>query len=180
MDNLSKNEFRKYCINKIKFCAKISKYYKDKSIAKKILNIINKKKVKKVLLYLPLKSEVDLRDIIQYLRKHNIQVYVPFMNSKNTFKIVKYRLPLKKKKYNIYEPNNSKYALKIKLDLAIVPIVGFDISKRRIGFGVGFYDRFFSSLNYKPKIIFTQLCKCESKNIITNNYDIKSDIIIYK
>jgi len=141
---------------------------------------VNTQKTNKVLLYLPLKNEVDLRTIINYLRKKNIQVYVPFMNSKNTFKIVKYRLPLKKKKYNIYEPNNSKYALKIKLDLAIVPIVGFDISKRRIGFGVGFYDRFFSSLNYKPKVIFTQICKCESKSIITNNYDIKSDIIIYK
>jgi 5-formyltetrahydrofolate cyclo-ligase len=87
-------------------------------------------------------------------------------------------LPLKKKKFNIYEPNNSFLKFKIKLDLAIVPIVGFDKDFRRIGFGAGYYDRFFGLLKYKPTIIFTQICKCYCKKTITQTHDIKADYII--
>jgi 5-formyltetrahydrofolate cyclo-ligase len=94
----------------------------------------------------------------------------------NTLKAVPFRLPLYKKKYNIYEPKDSN--LRVKLDLAIVPIIGTDSSFRRVGFGVGFYDRFFASLDYKPKIIFTQLSLCKSKTTLTEIHDIKSDYII--
>jgi 5-formyltetrahydrofolate cyclo-ligase len=66
----------------------------------------------------------------------------------------------------------------VRLDLAIVPTIGYDETFRRVGFGVGFYDRFFYSLNYVPYMVFTQLCDCKSNNIITNKYDIKANIII--
>jgi len=93
-----------------------------------------------------------------------------------SLKIVPFRLPLNKKKYNIFEPNNSN--IKVKIDLAVVPIIGTDLTFRRVGFGVGFYDRFFASLDYKPKIIFTQLCLCQTKTTLTQIHDIKSDYII--
>jgi len=180
MNNKSKDTFRKYCIDKQKNIKEIFKLKINKKINKIIENIIVKNKYKNILLYLPLKQEVDLRPLINNLRKNNINVFVPYMISKNEFKIVPYRLPLKKKKYNIYEPNYSNYVFKIKLDLAIIPTIGYDNTFRRVGFGVGFYDRFFFSLNYTPEIIFTQLCDCKSENIITNNYDVKANIIINK
>jgi len=178
MDKNEKNEFRKYSKKKLKFCSKFGKLRKNKYIANKILEIIKNYNIKNILIYLPLDIEVDLRNLIIYLKKKNYKVYVPYMVSENTFKVVPYRLPLNKKKYNIYEPNNSFNSNKIKIDLAIVPIVGFDDSFRRIGFGVGFYDRYFSSLKYKPKIIFTQLCECKSNKIITKNHDVQGDFIV--
>jgi 5-formyltetrahydrofolate cyclo-ligase len=180
MNNKSKNVFRKYCINKQKNIKEIFKLKINKKIEKYIENIIIKNKYKNILLYLPLKQEVDLKHLINKLRKNNINVFVPYMISKNEFKIVPYRLPLKKKKYNIYEPYYSNFVFKIKLDLAIIPIIGYDNTFRRVGFGVGFYDRYFSSLNYTPKIIFTQLHDCKCENIITNDYDVKANIIINK
>lgn len=176
MKNLTKSDFRKLCIKKLKFCSKFGKIKKDKFISKEILKVIKIEKAKNILLYIPLDMEVNVRSLINILRKKkNYKVYVPLMVG-NTLKAVPFRLPLYKKKYNIYEPKDSN--LRVKLDLAIVPIIGTDSSFRRVGFGVGFYDRFFASLDYKPKIIFTQLSLCKSKTTLTEIHDIKSDYII--
>jgi 5-formyltetrahydrofolate cyclo-ligase len=116
--------------------------------------------------------------LINVLRKNGkYKVFVPYMVG-NSLKIVPFRLPLKVRKYNIKEPKFSNLSYNIKLDLAIVPIIGTDDSFRRIGFGFGFYDRFFSSLKYKPKILFTQLCLCKATDILTQNHDIKANYII--
>ena len=178
MDNISKNNFRKICNMKHKKFNEMFKLNLNKKIQKTIKKIILKRRCKSILLYLPLKQEADLKQLIRWLRINKYNVFVPYMISKNQFKIVPYRLPLKKKKYNIYEPSFSNFKNKIKLDLAIVPIVGYDDTFRRVGFGVGFYDRFFNSLDYKPYTIFTQLCDCKSKSMITNDYDVKAEIII--
>ncbi len=178
MNNRSKDSLRKYCINKQKNIKDIFKFTINKNINKILQQIIKKNNYKNILLYLPLKQEVDIRYFINYLRKNNINVYVPYMISKNEFKIVPYRLPLSKKKYNIYEPNSSNFKYKVKIDLAVVPTIAYDKTFRRVGFGVGFYDRFFFSLDYTPRVIFTQLLDCGCKDIVTNNYDVKADIII--
>jgi 5-formyltetrahydrofolate cyclo-ligase len=126
-----------------------------------------------------LKNEVNIKDIINKLRKKkNIEVYVPYIKG-NSFIPVKYRLPLQKRKFNVKEPNFSRYRdNKIDFDLIIVPIVGIDGSFKRIGFGAGMYDRFFSTLKKRPITIFTQLKLCRTKEIVTNNYDIQADYII--
>ncbi|MBI3874144.1 MAG: 5-formyltetrahydrofolate cyclo-ligase [Arcobacter sp.] len=176
MRDLTKSDFRKLCIKKLKFCSKFGKIQKDKFISNEILKVIKIEKAKNILLYLPLHMEVDVRNIINILRKKkNYKVYVPYMVG-NSLKVVPYRLPLAKKKYNISEPNDSN--LQVKIDLAIVPIIGSDATFRRIGFGVGFYDRFFASLKYRPKTIFTQLCSCNTNKTLTQIHDIKSDYII--
>jgi 5-formyltetrahydrofolate cyclo-ligase len=91
-----------------------------------------------------------------------------------SFKMVKYQLPLKKKKFSILEPVNKQQTLQ-KIDLAIVPIVGITQDFRRIGFGKGMYDRFFAKLKYKPKIVFLQLSPCISKKNVADEFDIKAD-----
>ena len=94
-----------------------------------------------------------------------------------SFKMVKFRLPLLKKKFGIKEPNNSLFKL-AKIDIAIVPILGVDKNFQRVGFGKGMYDRFFNKLKYKPLIIFVQLDKCFINQNICDVYDIKCDYLI--
>ena len=169
-----KSRFRKKCLDRLR--RKVTKYKKNKLVVNNLLNLLKKKKFKNILLYIPLDSEVDIRPIITYLRKKGIyNIFVPYMVG-DSFKIVKFRLPLKKKKFGIKEPKNSY--LKAKIDIAIVPIVGVDKLNGRIGFGKGMYDRFFGRLDYKPKIIFTQLQLCKTSLILSSSYDIKSDLIV--
>ena len=176
MKNGRKSDFRKSCIERLEFTSLFLKYYKNKIIVKKLENFIKKSESKNILLYIPLGIEVDVKPLIKNLRKKNISVYVPFMQG-DSFKIVKYRLPLHKKKFGIKEPNNSFFKPK-KIDLAVVPVVGVDVIGKRIGFGKGMYDRFFYRLNYKPTIVFTQLILCKSAEILSDNYDIQADYII--
>lgn len=181
MKRLTKGEFRKDCIKKLKFYSKIGKIKKDKSIVKNILKIIvqeNKTENKKnILLYIPLKMEVNIFPLIHHLRKIGFNVYVPYMVGKS-LKIVPFRYPLEIKQYKIKEPKNSYRGKRVKIDIAVVPIVGYDNTLRRIGFGAGFYDRYFSTIKKKPKIIFTQLYDCESKKTLTEQHDITGDYII--
>jgi 5-formyltetrahydrofolate cyclo-ligase len=178
MKSIIKSDFRKKCIEKLKLCSKNNKIKSDKSICNKIEKIIKKNDAKNILFYIPLKIEVDIRNLLNKLRKEKkYNIYVPYMVG-NTLKIVPYRLPLKKKKYKIKEPNNSFFKYKVSMDLAIVPIVGTDVSYRRVGYGAGFYDRYFSDIKQMPKIVFTQRCLCKATNILTLNHDIKADYII--
>jgi 5-formyltetrahydrofolate cyclo-ligase len=174
--NELKHKFRKECIKRLRFSSKIGKIKKDKNICLKLFKLIKLQKPKKVLAYIPLNMEVNILPLINRLKKEKIcEVYVPYMVDE-TFKIVKYRLPLYKKKFGIKEPKNSM--LKASVDLAIIPIVGTDSTNRRVGFGKGMYDRYFGNLKKQPIKIFTQRKLCESKQIVTDFYDIKADFII--
>ena len=162
-----KNEFRKVCLSG----KKINRYLISKKIGWEIYKLA--KHYKRILIFIPLKNEPDIRWVINKLRREKKEIFVPFIEDL-TFKMVKYTLPLKKKKFSILEPLNKNKTL-AKIDLAIVPIIGMDKSFKRVGFGKGMYDRFFANLSYKPKIVFVQLVPCISKEIVTDNYDIKAD-----
>lgn len=171
-----KGDFRKSCIKRLKFESRFGKVKKNKIIVKKLYKLIDELNVKNVLIYLPLKIEVDVKQLIIKLRREKkVKIYVPYMTGE-TFKPVVYRLPLKSKKFGIKEPNNS--FRKTKIDLVIVPVVGIDGLNKRIGFGKGMYDRYFYKLKYKPITIFTQLTLCKTSKILSNNYDIQADYII--
>lgn len=171
-----KGDFRKSCIKRLNFESRFGKVKKDKLIVKKLYELIDELNAKNVLLYLPLKMEVDIKQLIIKLRREKkVNVYVPYMIGE-TFKPVIYRLPLIKKRFGIKEPNNS--FKRVKIDLAVVPIVGIDGLYKRIGFGKGMYDRYFYNLKSKPITIFTQKTLCKTSKILSNNYDIQADYII--
>lgn len=172
----SKSEFRKSCLSKLKFSAQFTKLKKNSEICKKLENIIRTYGVKNVLLYLPLKFEVDVRPLITTLRKESkCRVFIPFMKNES-FVPVPFRFPLKTKKFNLKEPSFS--SLQPKIELAIVPVVGIDGDNRRIGFGKGMYDRYFEKLRHKPIMVFTQLELCKTTQLLGEIHDIKADIVI--
>ena len=171
-----KDDFRKLCINRLKFKSSFGKIKKDKIVINKLMKTIDVLKPKKLLLYVPMEFEVNIYPLIKKLRfEKKVELYIPYM-IKNSFKAVKYRLPMKRKKFGIKESGNS--FLSVKIDAAVIPIVGIDGVYKRIGFGAGMYDRFFDTLTYKPILIFTQIVLCKTTKILSNNYDIQADYII--
>jgi 5-formyltetrahydrofolate cyclo-ligase len=176
-NHCAKSDFRKSCINRLKFNSRFIKIQQDKNIVKNILKIIDKLEAKNILLYIPMKMEVDVRPLINILRKRRgVRVFVPYMQGES-FKAVKYRLPLDLKRFGIQEPRNSFLKSK-KIDLAVVPVVGIDADCKRIGFGKGMYDRYFYALDYEPTIVFTQKILCKTDKRLSNQYDIQADYIV--
>ncbi len=155
---------------------RVNNYKRDKLLIAQLINHINKSKIKDIMLFIPLKTEPNISPLIKLLREKGYNVYVPFIKG-DTFKLVKYRLPLKIKKFGIKEPNNSYRYIK-SIDLAIVPLLGIDKTNRRIGFGKGMYDRFYSKNGrYIKRTIFLQRDIYYTKELITNSYDISADYI---
>jgi len=173
-----KKQFRIESLKRLERASGVGSYQKDKKVLPLLYRIIAKNNAKNVMLYLPLKTEVNLYSLILRLRKEKRVLYVPFMEG-TSFRLVKYRLPLKQKKFGIKEPNDSKqYRIK-NIDLAIVPMIGTDATHRRVGFGKGMYDRFFEKQNKNIKqTIFVARELCYSKEVVTDHYDVKADMII--
>ena len=173
----TKELFRKRCHKLLKKAKKHS-YIKDKKINHYLTKLINELNAKEIMLYIPLANEADINPLILHLRQQKCNIWVPFMEGKS-FRLVKYRYPLRIKKYGIKEPKNSYKFRKKQIDLAIVPIIGMDTTKRRIGFGKGMYDRFFEKeIKNIKKVIFVARDLCYSQDIVTNHYDVKGDMIV--
>ena len=85
--------------------------------------------------------------------------------------------PLMINNYGIPEPisNKIKYP-----DILLVPLVAYDKNLNRIGYGGGFYDRYFEKLKKIKKIITIGLAYSyqKVKKVPINNRDIKLDFII--
>ena len=175
---MTKKEFREQCLQRLRKAGGIGSYKKDKTVLNALYAMIRHDNARKIMLYLPLGTEVDLYPLIKQLRREKRALYVPFMEGKS-FSLVKYRYPLEKKRFGIKEPKASKqYRIK-QLDIAIVPIVGMDLTCRRIGFGKGMYDRFFEKeIKNINKIVFVARELCYSKDEITDDYDVRADVII--
>ncbi|WP_297443866.1 5-formyltetrahydrofolate cyclo-ligase [Sulfurimonas sp.] len=175
---LTKNVFRQNCLKKIKKSSQHNKFYKNYLLNKKLIDEISAyagKKRLKILFYYPLPFEADIRKSLKILGKKH-EVFIPFMEGKS-FKMVPFRLPLKKKNFGVFEAGNTIKNIN-KIDIAIVPAVGVDGKLQRVGFGKGMYDRFFEKLNKKPYTIFTQPEFCYTKKLICDAYDVSCDVLI--
>lgn len=172
---LSKEIFRKTCLKQVKALPKHNKLYRDSLVCKSLLKELKSRKYKTILFYQPLKFEVNISKVLMMMRRKS-NVYIPFMEGKS-FKMVDYRLPLSKKKFNIFEAGNTIKKIN-KIDIAIVPALGVDVNLQRIGFGKGMYDRFFARLKKKPYTIFIQADLCHIKEKICDSYDVSCDLLI--
>jgi 5-formyltetrahydrofolate cyclo-ligase len=176
--NEKKIQFRKESIKTLKKASTQNNYHKDKKVIDALYKEIQREKSKVIMLYLPLKMEVNLYPLISRLRREKKSLFVPFMEGES-FRLVKYRLPLQIKRFGIKEPKYSRQYKARMIDMAIVPIVGIDSTQRRIGFGKGMYDRFFEKniKNIKQTVFLTRIL-CQSNEVITESYDVQADKII--
>ena len=175
---MNKKKCRKIALEKLKGLSWQQRYRYDKQINSALYAYIKRQHASTVMLYVPLEIEVDIGPLISLLRRRGVTVLVPFMEGES-FRLVKYRLPLQKKKYGVKEPKISKQFRKKRIDIAVVPIVGTDRSLKRIGFGKGMYDRFFMrEKKWIDEVIFVQRVLCQCAEQVTDAFDVEADSII--
>jgi 5-formyltetrahydrofolate cyclo-ligase len=148
---------------------------------KSILKILKKKKINGKILggYYPYNYEVDTIQILKKLEKKNYSISLPKIkkNSQMDFFQWSTKGPLLVNSYGIPEPTSNKV---IYPDILLVPLVAYDKNLNRIGYGGGFYDRYFEKLKKIKKIITIGLAYSyqKVKKVPINNRDIKLDFII--
>lgn len=177
---INKNKKENFRLESLKYLRKLStknSIKTDHVLLAEIYRYIKDINAKNIMLYVPMDLEFNTLPLINLLRKEQKKVFVPYMMGKS-FRLVEYRLPLKKKAFGIKEPNGSKVRVLPNIDLAIVPVVGIDETYRRVGFGKGMYDRFFEKYsNNIREVAFVSRDLCFSNDIITDSHDVMADII---
>lgn len=161
-----------------KFHKENYKFCKNYGSFRAILKIISKVKTNKklnLLIYIAKDKEINLYKYKRFLCK-KFNVYIPKMLSDNSLAFNKLRFPLSEVRFKIKE--SSSKIENIKIDIAIIPVLGIDKDFRRVGFGKGFYDRTFSKIDYDLLIIFIQNIKSVTKNKICLKSDIQGDFYI--
>ena len=125
------------------------------------------------------KGEVDTRPLIRKILQDDKRLVVPVTDFEST-KLIHHELnsveELRTNKWGVPEPRVEQPVDPSQLDLVIVPMVGGDEQRNRIGYGKGFYDRFLSKTDC-PTI---GLCfeDCIVEEIPVESFDVSLTAII--
>ena len=163
--NLRKNNFKEQGISIIQF--------------KRILKNLNLKKRINIGGYYPINSEIGCLDILEELEKNKFKISLPVTKKNNDMDFYEWSFQesLKISHQGIPEPNSKKIVFP---DILIVPLVGFDNDKFRLGYGGGFYDRYILKLSNFKKVFTVGFAFSfqKIKKIPINKFDQKLDIIL--
>ncbi|MCK4810299.1 MAG: 5-formyltetrahydrofolate cyclo-ligase [Candidatus Omnitrophica bacterium] len=129
---------------------------RSKNVGKKIQKLSEYIDAKCVMVYYPLKGEVNILGIVRKTLNKK-RVCFPLIKDRD---LVPYRVKDLEKDFirgplGVRQPN-PELTEEVKLedlDLVIVPGLAFDYSGHRLGRGAGFYDRFLKKLPEKTKIV---------------------------
>ena len=150
----------------------------DYSIYTKFLNSELFYEAKSIFIYVSVADEVDTYEIIKKALEFGKEVYVPYINDPENFQMQAAKIcsldDLGIGEFNI--PTAKNIEIIENPDLTIVPGLGFDRNKNRIGYGGGYYDRYLSKNQTTSVGFFAS--DFEIDEIETNEYDYKLDYII--
>ena len=129
--------------------------------------------------YYPSNYEIDDLDILDLLEKKNFKVSLPIIKKDNQMNFYSWSRndPLKINKFGIPEPVSSKIFYP---DILLVPLVAYDVSLNRLGYGGGYYDRYIEKIEKVKKVVKIGLAFSFQKisSIPINQYDKRLDFIV--
>ena len=189
------NRFYASVLNAVKEDIRRSLLKRRRSLPEKVLkqvsreinthlaNEIQNRDLKKILLYQSIDNEPSIKETIELAWQKDIEVYIPKVISKEKIIINRLRKnsSCSKNKFGIKESNDSNTVELNEIDLAVLPLVGIDINGFRLGYGGGYYDRFFnqgSELSRKPFIIGTGYAFQILEVSFAEGHDLKYDSVI--
>ena len=129
--------------------------------------------------YYPSNYEIDDLDILDLLEKKNFKISLPIIKKDNQMNFYSWSRndPLKINKFGIPEPVSTKVFYP---DILLVPLVAYDSSLNRLGYGGGYYDRYIEKIEKVKKVLKIGLAFSYQKisSIPINQYDKRLDFIV--
>jgi 5-formyltetrahydrofolate cyclo-ligase len=129
----------------------------DSIIYNKLINCEYYNNAKVIFVYVSFMDEADTHKIINHALQNNKTVCVPkIINRTEGMKAVKIDSlsELKENGFGILEPETTTAAVDPKdIELILVPGLAFDKNGGRLGYGAGYYDRFFCEVRAEVKKI---------------------------
>jgi 5-formyltetrahydrofolate cyclo-ligase len=131
--------------------------------------------------FFPIKSEVDVRPLMQRLKAKGARLSVPVVVDKQTivFRELVAGAPLVSTGFGTFGPGPD--ARVVEPEILLVPMSAFDRVGHRIGYGAGFYDRAISRLHdigRQPRLIGIAFDCQEIEIIPAEDHDVALDAIL--
>ena len=167
-----KKEQRREVLAKRQQLSNQQRHEKSNRIVEQLLPYLKEKKC--VGIYMPLLEEVDVSSLLFIYDS----LGVPKVRNKEDmdFFLIQSALEVKEGVFHVLEPTTNIWIDPKDFEVIIVPMVGFDRNKHRIGYGKGYYDRYLKQTK-ALKIGVAFECQSIDKIDIDEN-DIKMDMII--
>ena len=135
-----------------------------------------------VLIYHPIRSEVDVRPLMQAAIADGKEVYLPLCDKVEAGKMQFYRITdesqLSVGSFGVREPDGTTelYTLSEKRAVCIVPGLAYDKNGYRLGYGKGYYDRFMQ--NFTGDSIAVSYSDLIVSQIPHNRFDMRASIVV--
>jgi len=116
-------------------------------IKERVLKLLLKMPAEKIMLYYPIKTELDTRPLLTELLQRGKQIGLPVCKENYTLEIRQIcefeKLILGK--FGLAEPDKAAPLIRSDtLEMILLPGLAFDQRGYRLGYGAGYYDRFLS------------------------------------
>ena len=127
---------------------------KSNLITEKVIKHIKQVKPKVVHCFMTIeqKKEINTHPIFKYCWNNEIQIVIPvsdFSDNSMRSALVNKKTVFKKGIFKIPEPINLEWIDESSIDYIITPLLAFDHDGYSVGYGKGFYDKFFKKLGSK-------------------------------
>lgn len=151
----------------------------SKVIIEKLMSTEEYTKANTIFSYVSFNQEVITKELLEGSFRHKNVAVPKIVGSQMIFYYIKSYDDLEEGIKGILEPTTTRVAEPGPSDLFVVPGLAFDSNKNRIGYGKGYYDKYFEKHKaigfYKTAITFDfQIVP----NIPTDDFDVKLDKII--
>lgn len=178
---MNKKELRTLYLQKRLVLSEAEYLYLSSLIRDRFFSSVDLSFVKVIHIFLPIleKREVDTWLIIDRIRKEfpHIRLSIPKINASGAMDNIYFESlhQLEKNNWGIAEPKHGVPTPIEKIDLVVVPLLCFDKSGNRVGYGKGFYDKFLASCNPKCEKIGLSFFEAKEKIEDTDDFDIRLD-----
>lgn len=178
------NELRKLLRARRRSLSHIEQRIAANNLYKQLVNHPIFQRSKHIGFYLANDGEIDPQRLLKIAKKYKKHIYLPVIKRWPKYSMVFQRITSTTRwtlnQYKIKQPIYSEMQVShpLKLDLILMPLVGFDTDGGRLGMGGGFYDRYFSYQNrmnawHKPYLLGLAHACQKTEKLHLNSWDIK-------
>ena len=181
-DEEKKSNLRKEILHKRNSLTQYQIYMKSKLIQKNLIRTTEFIESKIVGIYIPIGSEVETWNIINYILISGRILLLPkIINNYIRYYIVEKKdidiNLFDRNRFRIKEPKNTDRIVNF-IDLLIIPGITFDIYGYRIGYGHGYYDKYITKRNFSKCVSLAYDFQIMKLPFPRFGYDKKIDMLI--
>ena len=129
--------------------------------------------------YWPIRDELDCQSILVRLLDRHHPVCLPAVAGAEApleWRLWEEGAPLYPAGFGALAP--SELAPRIRPDVMLVPLLGFDRRGTRLGYGGGYYDRSVAAMDRKPKLVGLAFSVQEVEEIPREDHDVSLDAVV--